>query len=117
VSDASALVGPRWRLVEANGQAALPDTGQGQPYLQFESGRRMGGNTTCNSMGGNYEASGSSLRFSDITSTMRACVEEARMQQEARFVDALQKTDRYAVRGDTLELMQGATVVARLVKG
>lgn len=116
VSDAGALVGSRWRLVEAGGQAALPDTGQRGPYLQFESGSRMGGNTTCNSMGGSYTADGSSLRFFDVNSTMMACVEEARMEQERRFMIAIQNTDRYAVQGDTLVLMQGERVVARLVK-
>lgn len=116
MSEAGALVGSRWRLVEAGGQAALPDTGQRGPYLQFESGTHMGGNTTCNSMGGTYTADGSSLRFSDVNSTMMACVEEARMEQERRFMTAIQNTDRYAVQGDTLVLMQGETVVARLVK-
>ena len=118
VSVSSALQGPRWRLVELEGQPALAGGGAREPHLIFarDSVDRVGGATGCNSMGGRYEADGERIRFSDLFSTKMACVEEERMRQETRFVGALERADRYAISGDTLTLSEGATVVAKFVK-
>ena len=119
VSAASALQGPRWRLVELEGQPSLPGGGAREPHLIFsrDTVDRVGGATGCNSMGGRYSAEGDQIRFSGLFSTKMACIEEDRMRQETRFVGALGRVDRYAISGDTLTLSEGATVVARFVKG
>jgi len=119
VSAASALQGPRWRLVELEGEPALTGGGAREPHLIFsrDSVDRVGGATGCNSMGGRYTAEGERIRFADLFSTKMACVEEERMRQETRFVGALGRVDRYAISGDTLTLSEGGTVVARFVKG
>jgi len=118
VTASSALQGPRWRLVELEGQPALSGGGAREPHLIFsrDSVDRVGGATGCNSMGGRYTAEGDRIRFSDLFSTKMACIEEERMRQETRFVGALGRVDRYAVSGDTLTLSEGGTVVARFVK-
>ena len=118
VSAASALQGPRWRLVELEGQPALPGGGAREPHLIFsrDSVDRVGGATGCNSMGGRYTAEGDRIRFSDVFSTKMACIEEERMSQETRFMGALGRVDRYAINGDTLTLSEGGTVVARFVR-
>jgi heat shock protein HslJ len=114
----SALVGPRWRLVELDGQPSLAGGGAREPHLIFsrDSVNRVGGATGCNSMGGRYEAEGGRIRFSDLFSTKMACVEEERMRQETRFVNALGRADRYSISGDTLTLHAGDAVVATFVK-
>lgn len=119
VSAASALQGPRWRLVELEGQPSLPGGGAREPHLIFsrDSVDRVGGATGCNSMGGRYTAEGERIQFSDLFSTKMACIEEERMRQETRFVDALSRADRYAISGDTLTLSEGGRVVAKFVKG
>lgn len=119
VTASSALQGPRWRLVELEGQPALSGGGAREPHLIFsrDSVDRVGGATGCNSMGGRYTAEGDRIRFSDLFSTKMACIEEERMRQETRFVGALGRVDRYAISGDTLTLSEGGTVVARFVKG
>jgi heat shock protein HslJ len=119
VSAASALQGPRWRLVELEGQPSLPGGGAREAHLIFsrDSVDRVGGATGCNSMGGRYTAEGDRIRFSDLFSTKMACIEEERMRQETRFVGALGRADRYAISGDTLTLSEGGTVVARFAKG
>ena len=119
VSASSALQGPRWRLVELEGQPSLPGGGAREPHLIFsrDSVDRVGGATGCNTMGGRYTAEGDRIRFSDLFSTKMACVEEERMRQETRFVGALGRVDRYAISGDTLTLSEGGTVVAKFVKG
>ena len=118
VTASSALQGPRWRLVELDGQPALSGGGAREPHLIFsrDSVDRVGGATGCNSMGGRYTAEGDRIRFSDLFSTKMACIEEERMRQETRFVGALGRVDRYAISGDTLTLSEGGTVVARFVK-
>lgn len=119
VSAASALQGPRWRLVELEGQPSIPGGGSREAHLIFsrDSVDRVGGATGCNTMGGHYTAEGDRIRFSDLFSTKMACVEEDRMRQETRFVDALGRVDRYAISGDTLTLSEGGSIVARFVRG
>jgi putative lipoprotein len=118
VSASSALQGPRWRLVELEGQPSLAGGGAREPHLIFarDSVDRVGGATGCNSMGGRYEADGERIRFSDLFSTKMACVEEERMRQETRFVGVLERADRYSISGDSLTLSEGGTVVAKFVK-
>jgi heat shock protein HslJ len=119
VSQTSALVGPRWRLVELEGQPSIAGGGAREPHLVFsrsDNVDRVGGATGCNSMGGTYEVEGDRIRFSELFSTKMACVEDDRMSQEARFLGALQLADRYAISGDTLTLVAGAEVVAKFVK-
>ena len=119
VTASSALEGPRWRLVELEGQPAIAMTGSREPHLVFsrsDTAARVGGATGCNSMGGSYQDDGTSLRFSALFSTKMACVEEDRMRQETAFLNALNAVDRYAVSGDTLLLSAGDRVVAKFVK-
>lgn len=119
VSQTSALVGPRWRLVELEGQPSIAGGGSREAHLVFsrsEDVDRVGGATGCNSMGGTYEVDGDRIRFVELISTKMACVEEERMRQETRFVGALERADRYSITGDTLTLSEGGTVVAKFVK-
>lgn len=119
VSETTALVGPRWRLVELEGQPSLAVDGSREPHLVFsrtEGIDRVGGSTGCNSMGGRYELDGDRIAFSELISTKMACIEDDRMRQETRFVGALERADRYAISGDTLSLSAGDQVIAKFVK-
>lgn len=119
VSETSALVGPRWRLVELDGQTAIAGGGAREPHLIFsrsEGADRVGGATGCNTMGGGYTADGDRIDFSQLMSTKMACIEEDRMRQETRFLSALERADRYAISGDMLTLSAGDSVVARFVR-
>jgi heat shock protein HslJ len=119
VTSASPLVGPRWRLVELEGEPALTGGGAREPHLIFSQSDgvdRISGATGCNTMGGTYEVDETSIRFAELFSTKMACVEEERMRQEARFLKALETADRYAVSGDTLALSAGPEIVAKFVK-
>jgi heat shock protein HslJ len=116
----SALTDARWALVELEGAPALARSGQAMgmddPYLALTAdSARVGGSTGCNSFGGAYELSGDRLSFSRLFSTKRACVEAERSRQEARFVAALEATERYEIVNDTLTLFQGERALARFV--
>ena len=63
-----------------------------------------GGNSSCNVFGGSYTSKGSTLKISDVVSTMRACVEDERMSIERQFLDGLQKANRYEIGKDKLML-------------
>jgi heat shock protein HslJ len=67
-------------------------------------------------MGGRYQLDGDRIAFSEMISTKMACIEDDRMRQEARFVGALERADRYAISGDTLSLSAGDQVIAKFVK-
>ena len=70
-----------------------------------------GGNTSCNVYGGNYVVKGKFLTVKQVISTMRACIEDDRMQIERSFLDGLQLTDRYEIRGGKLYLYHGAELL------
>jgi heat shock protein HslJ len=63
-----------------------------------------GGNTGCNVFGGSYKAQGDKLSITDVISTMRACVEDVRMDTERTFLEGLRKTTRFEMRDDQLFL-------------
>jgi putative lipoprotein len=117
VSGTETLVGPRWRLVELEGQPSIPGGEAREPHLRFSADNRVSGATGCNTLGGGYERTGDQLRFGDLFSTKMACVEENRMAQETRFMSALGRVDRFVVSGDGLTLFGGESAVARFVRG
>ncbi|MFA5683983.1 MAG: copper resistance protein NlpE N-terminal domain-containing protein [Lysobacteraceae bacterium] len=97
-----ALLGQRWRLVEAMGQPVTPPTDGAAPHLQFDADGRIHGNAGCNGFFGGYVIDGPTrLRFEGVGSTLMACVD---MQVETVFLDALGKVDNYAVGDGRLSL-------------
>lgn len=111
--EAVPLEGTQWRLVELGGRPSRP-AGEGAPNLRLHaSEKRAGGNTGCNSFGGEYELNGESLRFGVLVSTRRACLEDALNAQEAAYIRALSDTRTWRITGSTLVLSGEAGVVAR----
>lgn len=117
MSGNASLIGPRWRLVELEGQPSIAGGGAREAHLRFTQENRVSGATGCNTLGGRYESTNERLRFGDLFSTKMACIEEDRMAQETRFMRALEGVDRFAVSGDTLTLFRGESAVAKLVRG
>ena len=111
---AAPLTDIRWNLVEIGGAPAERRGTERDPWLRFTAADgRVGGSTTCNSLGGTYQASGDRLSFGPLISTKMACVEESLMAQESRFMAALDSVERFAISADTLRLYPaGATSAA-----
>lgn len=109
------LAGSQWRLTELNGNAPLAST---EPIsLNFESATQAGGNSGCNIYGGSYRVSGSSLSFSELASTMRACADPAPMEQEGIFLQALGAATTYEQANNQLLLKDAAgTVILRFAR-
>jgi putative lipoprotein len=63
------------------------------------------GLTGCNSFTGGYETYADSLRFGNMAVTQMACV--TGMDVERRFLDALDRVDRYDINGESMVLYAG----------
>lgn len=72
--------------------------------LAFSGDGTAGGNTGCNTFGGNYTVEGESLTFGELISTLMACADATVMTQEQEYLQALQGIDRFAVTADQLTL-------------
>ena len=91
----------KWYLTSIAG-SAIPKV-QEDAYISFHLKEgAAGGDTSCNVFGGNFETSGDRFSFTQGISTMRACIEDERMNIERKFLDGLRTADRYEIRGDRL---------------
>lgn len=111
------LIGTHWRLLEVGGREAVASAeDQGAPFIRLERDEeQVVGNTGCNSLGGSYELDGDRLVFGELLTTLRACIDPEVSRQEQAFTHALNETDRYEIRADTLTLYDDATPLARFV--
>jgi heat shock protein HslJ len=110
-TDQVRLDGVRWVLESIKGrQTYVP-----LPYafIKFDAKKgSAGGDTSCNVFGGDYSVKGSRITFSNIISTMRACVDDdAKMATERDLLDGLQQADRFELRDDHLFLYRGREIL------
>lgn len=102
----------KWVLDRSYG---VPPRGETAPFINFDKEKgSAGGNTGCNTFGGSYNATGERILFSDIISTMRACVEDNRMSIERKFMDGLNRANRFEIRNNQLFLYRNRTLLLKL---
>jgi heat shock protein HslJ len=112
--DRIALERTRWRLVELSGFRVEPSQGGREPHLVLDpDGRRLSGSGGCNRLLGRYELDGEQLTFGAVANTMMACPESL-MRRERALIEALEATTGFGIDAETLELLAGEEVVARL---
>jgi len=92
------LVGTEWRL-EALGDNAVME--RSQATLAFPEAGRAAGNGSCNRFFGSVRIAQGQIGFGQMGSTKMACMGPAN-EQEARYLAALQKAERYELQGRTL---------------
>jgi len=93
------LAGTAWSLTAINGTPVIEGT---EPYLIFDE-NSVGGNSSCNSTGGNYQVSGNQITFGALVSTMMYCMEpEGVMDQESNFLNALSNAATFNISGNQL---------------
>ncbi len=103
VADAE-LLGTRWMLRTLGGDEVPP--GPKPAFLQMQEKDGVAsvfGNGGCNSFRGPYTLEGSSLAFGRLVTTMMACPPPG-MEQETRFLRALDAVASYEIRGTWLVL-------------
>ena len=83
-----------------------------EPFIVFDKIKgSAGGNTGCNVFGGNYTAKGETIKVFEIISTMRACIEDERMNIESEFKNGLDKANRYEIVSGKLNLYQNKNLL------
>ncbi len=117
---AAALEGPRWKLKELNGKAAIEGQhwpGAGIKFVSAEGGNRtIAANTGVNSLGGTYTLTGDRLSIATGVMTEMAGPPPL-MDQERAFIEAMKRVKSYRISGKTLELLDGEAVLARFEAG
>ena len=94
--------------------SGIDENSSAAPFINFDKAKgSAGGNTGCNVFGGSYSVTGAKIVISEIISTMRACIEDDRMDTERKFLDGLRKSSRFEIRGEELSLYQGPTLLLR----
>jgi heat shock protein HslJ len=104
-ADSTDLKDTSWVLVEISGQPVVEGT---SPTLVFES-EQAGGNGSCNSFGGSYEAGNGKLTFGPLVSTLMYC--ENVMDQEIAYLAALQDATGYEIRDGILLILDADGLV------
>lgn len=98
-SPAVDLAGTSWKLVDLGGTPALPGV---EVTLEFPEAGKASGRASCNRFMGSVEISGQSIKFGPLAATKMACIDDAANAQEVRYLDALQKAERFAFDGPAL---------------
>ena len=85
-------------------------------FVVFDKTKQSaGGNSSCNVFGGSYTTKGSTLKITEVVSTMRACVEDERMSIERQFFDGLEKANRYEIAKGKLMLYRDKRLLLTFV--
>lgn len=111
----ASLEGVRWLLVSymnAAGETvdALADV---EVTAEFDADGRVSGQAGCNSYFADYTVEGNALTVGEAGSTLKACMPDEIMEQEAAFIAALQSGATFSFAGDMLQIANagGETVL------
>ena len=102
---AQAIVG-RWEVTGYYTGSAIASVVPNSTLTAEFARSDMSGDGGCNTFGGPYTVSGSSIRIGPLNSTLRACAEEALNTQEAQYLMALELASSFTVQGSRLELLR-----------
>lgn len=99
------LTGSTWVAEDIDGKGVIDNA---QSTLVFGTDGRVSGRAACNQYGGKVTLNGASMIVDQVFSTKMACAAEALMDQETRFLEALQATRSYRMDGTKLVLLDGS---------
>ena len=101
------LRGTYWKLVRLGHAPVQGVESQREPHLIFAADQpQVSGNGGCNSISGSFALDGDRLRFGRMASTMMACPNG--MEQEQRFLQSLEKVERFRVSDGRLEVLDAS---------
>lgn len=100
------LTDPQWQLLSfgPTGDETAVVAGS-MISLTFSVDGQAGGFSGCNVYGGAYQVADDRLTFDTIVSTQRACADEAVMQQEQQYLQALQQAERFTLTEERLTIV------------
>jgi heat shock protein HslJ len=85
------LAGSEWLLEDLAGRGVIDNI---QATLTFPEAKRVAGNGSCNRFFGPAEVNGDAIKLGPLASSRKACP-EAVMNQETKYLEALQAADRF----------------------
>jgi heat shock protein HslJ len=85
------LWGTSWIAESVDGKPVSPP---GAVTLSFE-GKAAWGSGGCNNYHGSFVIKGSEIKFSNLASTLMACLEPGRMEQEGAYTSLLRDAGRF----------------------
>lgn len=91
-----------WHL-QAYGAVSNPTPAQAKAYITFEKGN-VSGNAGCNTFSGQYRIVGNELLFSNLFTTLIACLDQNAMQQESLFLNGLNNASGFTVQDENLRI-------------
>jgi heat shock protein HslJ len=99
-----------WKLVRLGDTPVQVADKQREPYLVFSSSEpRLSGHGGCNRATGSFEVDGDRLKIGPMAATRMACPDG--MEQEQRFLQAIQNVASYRIRGSHLDMMDATGAV------
>ena len=96
----SGLSRTEWRLEELGGNKLLDNS---EATLYFPESGKIAGNGSCNRFFGTVEVNGKALKLGPLASSRMACP-EAIMNQERKYLEALQSAERFDLQGSHLKI-------------
>jgi heat shock protein HslJ len=100
-----ALVDTVWELQTiVTGDTARSLLAGSRITIEFEPDGRVGGNAGCNTYGSTYILDEKGLGFHIFTTTLMDCQDSQLMDQEALYLELLQKADSLSLEGDQLTI-------------
>ncbi len=106
---ASEFLNTYWKLTRLNDTEITVSEKEREPYVVFNSEKRIAGSDGCNRLMGAYALEGDKLTLSQIASTMMACAEGS--EQADAFKKALEKVASFTIHADQLELRDNTGLV------
>ncbi|MDR1698715.1 MAG: META domain-containing protein [Prevotellaceae bacterium] len=118
------ITGKRWNLIEINGKAVIPSTTEGngvklinnKAFIMLNAeDSRVSASGGCNKMGGSFELKPEvmRIRFSQMASTMMACVNE---NVDTELARVLETVDNYSLSADGKTLSLNRARMAPLAR-
>ena len=101
------LSGSAWTVVNYNNgnQAVVTLIAGSEISLNFGADGQVSGNAGCNGYGGGYQVQGANLKIGPLVNTSMACASpEGVMDQETKYLAALQNAATYVIEGNTLTI-------------
>jgi heat shock protein HslJ len=99
----ASLEGTSWQAEDIDGAGVVAGV---QPTLIFDAGQKVAGRTVCNRYFGTYRQTDDTLEIKPGGMTRMACP-SAVMDQETKFLAALEAVRKARREGDTLMLLDG----------
>jgi heat shock protein HslJ len=99
----TALSGTSWLVEDIAGRGVVKES---QASIRFDEGGRASGSTGCNRFNGAVTIDGRTIKFGQTAITKRGCIPSL-MDQELRFLKALEEVSSFAMSKDGLLYLYG----------